>query len=61
MIPSDHFKQEDNTMERMRLPHLPAMAGTYMKDHVTQNQGGLPWWLSGKESACKCRRHRFDP
>ena len=25
---------------------------------------GLPWWLSGKESACqcrRCRRHKFDP
>ena len=22
---------------------------------------GLLWWLSGKESACQCRRHRFDP
>ena len=22
---------------------------------------GLPWWLSGKESACQCRRHMFDP
>ena len=22
---------------------------------------GLPWWLSGKESGCECRRHRFDP
>ena len=22
---------------------------------------GLPWWLSGKESACLCRRHGFDP
>ena len=21
----------------------------------------LPWWLSSKESACQCRRHRFDP
>ena len=20
---------------------------------------GLPWWLSGKESACQCRGHRF--
>ena len=20
-----------------------------------------PWWLSGKESACQCRRHRFHP
>ena len=22
---------------------------------------GLPWWLSGKEFACQCKRHRFNP
>jgi len=22
---------------------------------------GLPWWFSGKESACQCGRHGFDP
>ena len=22
---------------------------------------GLPWWLSGKESACQCRRCEVDP
>ena len=22
---------------------------------------GLPWWLSSKQSACQCRRHKFDP
>ena len=22
---------------------------------------GLPWWLSGKESAYQCRRYGFDP
>ena len=21
----------------------------------------LPWWLSGKESTCQCRRHGFNP
>ena len=21
----------------------------------------LPWWLSGKASACQCGRHGFDP
>ena len=26
-----------------------------------QKQIRLPWWLSGKESACQCRRCRFDP
>ena len=23
--------------------------------------GGLPWWLSGKEFTCQCKRHRSDP
>ena len=23
--------------------------------------GGLPWWSGGWESACQCRRHRFNP
>ena len=27
---------------------------------ITQQGGGLPWWLSDKESACQCRRCRFD-
>ena len=22
---------------------------------------GLPWWLSGTDSVCQCRRHKFDP
>ena len=22
---------------------------------------GFPWWLKGKESACQCRRHGFNP
>ena len=22
---------------------------------------GLPWWLSGKDSICQCRRFKFDP
>ena len=22
---------------------------------------GFPWWLSGREPACQCRRCRFDP
>ena len=22
---------------------------------------GLPWWLSGKESTCRWRRHGFSP
>ena len=32
--------------------------------HFNFSKYGLPWWLSGKESACQCRRHKkcgFDP
>ena len=28
---------------------------------ITTSYLGLAWWLSGKESACQSRRHRFDP
>ena len=40
---------------------------TYQKEQqllileVYCNTEGLPRWLSGKESACQCRRYRFDP
>ena len=26
-----------------------------------QDRHGLPWGSNGKEFACQCRRHRFDP
>ena len=26
-----------------------------------KNSCGLPWWLSGKESACQCKRHSLSP
>ena len=28
----------------------------FLKNHFR----GLPWWLSGKESTCQCKRHRFN-
>ena len=31
------------------------------KRTIAKRDSGLPWWLSGKESACQCRRRRFDP
>ena len=27
---------------------------------LVKDRSGLPWWLSGKKSACQCRRHGFD-
>ena len=29
--------------------------------HASAHYWGLPWWLSGKESSCQCRRHGFNP
>ena len=33
----------------------------YSKFVLPLRLSGLPWWLSGKESACQCRRHGFNP
>ena len=30
----------------------------FLKIHSLQE---LPWWLSGKEFTCRCKRHRFHP
>ena len=40
------------------LIRCPTESQFYWKE-VTQKM--LPWWLSGKESACQCRRCSFDP
>ena len=42
--------------------HRDAKSWTWLKrQHARENILGFPWWLSGKESACWCRRHGFDP
>ena len=33
----------------------------YVYIYICMLQLQLPRWLSGKESACQCRRHGFDP
>ena len=33
----------------------------FMEFSAFLSMGRLPWWLSNKEAACQCRRHRFDP
>ena len=43
---------------------LPSM-GLHRVGHDWSNlaaaAAGLPWWLSGRESACQCRRCGFNP
>ena len=35
--------------------------GDTLKNTTDKSKWGLPWWLSGKESVCQCRRCGFDP
>ena len=39
---------------------LPCIS-SYSKKSLLKSAVGLPSWLSGEESACQFRRHRFDP
>ena len=43
------------TTESVKISHNKQQNG------ILTSQVGLPWWLSGKESTCKCRTCRFDP
>ena len=49
----------DNLLTRAATYTLTYALGSIpFKDYLG---GGLPWWLSGKESACQCKRHGCDP
>ena len=48
-------KTEDTKWPQLK-PGTAKVVSTFWKDKF-----GLPLWLSGKESTCQCRRHRFDP
>ena len=39
------------------------ICGALLADTLLKNRTklGLPWWFSGKESACQIRRHGFNP
>ena len=41
-------------------PPLSTSREKHKKDHVLKWEG-LPWWLSGEEPTCQCRRHEFYP
>ena len=52
---------------RLHIPNAGGLVQSLVKitrSHVLQlrvHMPGRPEWLSGKESACQCRRHGFDP
>ena len=64
LIPGFHIWQQ----ELVLVPHLlgpgedqalEITAGSGLSGDLAQ--GYAPHWLSGKEPACQCRRHGFDP
>ena len=37
------------------------LGGEYIYYLYCIDDRGFPWWLNDKESACQCRRRRFNP
>ena len=61
-----HLEESTHGLCRVRREGLQqAHSGPGYVDRGTKAlkrlERGLPWWLSGKESACQGRRHRYDP
>ena len=64
LLPSDLKRTNVSPLFLFTLFHLSAKAQNpclVILNSVANNALGLPWWLSGKESACQCRRLRFNP
>ena len=57
MLTAPHHALEPSTSLRYGLRSLPGMLDL----SIPTGNYGLPRWLSGKESACQCRRRRFNP
>ena len=65
-VESLHLEESTHGFHRVRRGGLPqARSGPGYVDRGTKAlkrlERGLPWWLSGKESAHQGRRHRYDP
>ena len=43
------------------ISNYASLKPSYSVIKKTNKKNELPWWLSGEESTCQCRRHGFDP
>ena len=53
-----------NRVGGIKFPNFKNYYYYYYKKEKRKNERSnweLPWWLSGKESACQCRAPGFDP
>ena len=46
---------------RMTATILPVCKDDVSELNVSNNNLGLPWWLSSKGSTSQCRRYKFNP
>ena len=54
-------RQKKNVFEETKRHQNEACQQCWKYQMRIQKQLWLPWWLSGKESACQCKRPGFDP
>ena len=53
---SNHMGQWDDVID----PYIHSFIHLFSRICYKSSNQGLPWWLSGKESACQCRTHGFE-
>ena len=59
-LPEVSWRSKDLGVSPLRTTAPLILARAAIFQHYLQIWYGLPWWLSGKEHACQCRRHRFN-
>ena len=58
---SQHNLQTNQLWTTDALGNCYFLKGTDATCLIKNKIPGLPWWLTGQESTCQCRRHRFSP
>jgi len=58
--PDNHLEPLNQPLSDTQTSYIPLTRNFYNYISGT-TLAGLPMWFSGKESACQCRRHRFEP
>ena len=66
----DNLEEMDKLVEKHNLPRLNQeeieninrpITSTEIEPVIKNLPTGLPWWRSGRESACQCRGHGLEP
>ena len=58
LVPQSGIEPRPLKLRAQSLSHWTTRKVSEIKEKKSNT--GLPWWFSGKESACQCRRYKFD-